>query len=80
MAKEITSNKPFGRQCNLRAGAGPVYNKFCPPTNTQDGGDRGININKIPCFGQYDNVVNYVYQIDLSNGNHIAYVDCDYVE
>ena len=37
----ISSNKPFNRQCNVRKGAGPVYNKFCPPT------DRANNNNKV---------------------------------
>lgn len=80
MSNRITSNRPFSNKCNLRAGTGPVYNKFCPPSNTSTGGGRTTKIIKEPCFGPYDNVVNYVYQIDTSNGNHLAYVDCDYVE
>jgi len=74
----VTSNKPFSRQCNVRSGAGPIYSKFCPPTDAKNNVGRG-GTQKEPCFGPYDNLVNYVWQIDLSNGNHLAYVDCDYV-
>lgn len=76
---KVTSNKPFSRQCNVRSGAGPVYYKFCPPTNTRNNVGRGVT-RKTPCFGSYDNLVNYVWEVDTSNGNHLAYVDCDYVD
>lgn len=82
MKKKITSINVFPKQCNVRAGGGPVYSRFCPPK------DRfGSNISnrlpvkeKNPCFGPYDNIVDYVWEVDVSNGNHFAYVDCDYVE
>lgn len=74
----VTSNKPFSGQRNIRAGAGPVYNKFYPPTDAKNNTGRG-RIQKEPCFGPYDNLVNYVWEVDTSNGNHLAYVDCDYV-
>lgn len=78
MAK-INSNKPFKGKPNIRAGAGPVYNKFKPLTNVPNNKVRGTIVVKEPCFGPYDNLVNYVWEPDLSNGNHLAYVECDYV-
>jgi hypothetical protein len=76
--KKITSNKPFNRQCNVRRGAGPVYNKFCPPEFSVKTKSRSTN--RLPdCSGEYDNIVQYVFEIETS-GNHLAYVDCDYVE
>lgn len=77
MAK-VTSNRPFSRQCNIRSGTGPVYNKFCPPTDANNNAIKGKK-KKDPCFGPYDNLVNYVWVVDVTNGNHLAYVDCDYV-
>lgn len=78
---KVVSNKPFSKQCNVRAGGGPVYSKFCPPTNTKNGISRGRGrIQIIPCFGPYDNLVGYVYETDLTNANNLAYVDCDYVD
>jgi hypothetical protein len=79
MSKNITSNNPFSRQCNIRSGSGPIYNKFCPPTNATNNTSSG-RAKKEPCFGPYDNIVNFVWVVDLSNGNHLAYVDCDYVD
>ena len=81
--KKVNSNKPFNNRCNLRAGAGPIYNKFCPTPNNPNGsktkgGDyKGV---KLPCSQLYDNLVNYVWEIDLSNGEHLSYVECDYVD
>lgn len=79
MANKVSSNNPFKRQCNLRAGTGPVYVRSCPPTNTANNQSRGTFVKKESCFGQYDNLVNYVWEVDVTNGNHLAYVDCDYV-
>lgn len=75
----VVSNTPFNRQCNVRKGAGPVYYKFCPPEQTADNRSKTRPSTKVPCFGEYDNLVSYVFEIDLT-GNHLAYVDCDYVE
>jgi hypothetical protein len=77
MSKRVNSNKPFGGQCNINSTAGPVYSKFCPPVNVADNTVK--NNRKNPCFGPYDNLTNYVWEVDLTNGNHLAYVDCDYV-
>ena len=76
----ISSNKPFNRQCNVRKGAGPVYNKFCPPTDRANNNNNKVNVKvvKEPCFGEYDNLVQYVYEIDLTG--QLGYVDCDYVD
>jgi len=79
MAKTYSSNTPFSRQCNTRKGAGPVYYKFCPPENISDTTSKARRIVKEPCFGEYDNLVAYVFEVD-NTGNHLAYVDCDYVE
>jgi hypothetical protein len=74
----ITSNQPFKNRGNVRRGAGPVYNKFKPQkTDVQN---VPIVTSKLaPCDGQFDNLVQYVFEYDLS-GNHLGYVDCDYVE
>jgi hypothetical protein len=79
MSKRINSNNPFKGKNNIRAGAGPVYNKFKPTPTILNNGSRSTTPPQSPCFGEYDNTVNYVWEIDLTNGNHLAYVDCDYV-
>lgn len=63
----------------VRRGAGPVYYSWSPsPSNfTGKGGDGTANLN-IKCDNIIDNVVTYVYDV-LPNGNHLAYVFCDYV-
>lgn len=74
----ITSNNPFSKRPNIRKGAGPVYNKFKPQkVDTQK--NQKVESKLPPCSGEFDNLVAYVYEIDLS-GNHLGYVDCDYVE
>lgn len=77
----ITSNKPFSRQCNIRQGSGPVYTKFCEPPNVRNNVTRSgtVGRKKEPCFGPYDNLVKYVFEVDTSTGNRLGYVDCDYV-
>jgi hypothetical protein len=81
MAKKFSSNNPFKGKPKVRKGAGPVYNTLIPQSDSRNNLTRGKGIKiKEPCFGPYDNVVKYVYEIDTSNGNHLAYVDCDYVE
>lgn len=74
----IVSNKPFSNRPNVRKGAGPVYNKFVPQKQDSQKGQT-LTSKLEPCSGQFDNVVQYVFEIDLS-GNHFGYVDCDYVE
>jgi hypothetical protein len=82
--KQFSSNKPFAGQCNIRAGAGTIKYKWCPPDNGARGGGitrAGVVKSKqSPCFGEYDNLVSYVWEVDINNGNHLAYVDCDYVD
>ena len=78
MANRISSNSPFKGKPNLRAGAGPVYISTIPQPYVPSG--KVINRKDKPdCSGPYDNLVNYVWEVDTSNGYHIAYVDCDYV-
>lgn len=79
MAK-IYSNKAFRRQCAVRKGGGPTYNRFCPPKSKSNDNVIIKNPEKSSCSGPYDNLISYVFEIDLSNGSHLAYVDCDYVE
>jgi hypothetical protein len=79
MANKITSKSPFKGKPNRRAGTGPVYNKFNTPPRISSGRVKTNTLEKEPCFGPYDNITNYVWVIDVSNGNHLAYVDCDYV-
>lgn len=79
MKNKVVSNNPFSKQCNVRAGAGPIYSKFCAPTDAANNAKSGKS-KKEPCFGPYDNSVGYVWIVDLNNGNHLAYVDCDYVD
>ncbi len=75
----VISNKPFSKQCNVRRGAGPVYNKFCPPNQDSQILNKRKESKLSLCSGEYDNLVSYVFEIQ-TNGNHLAYVDCDYVE
>ena len=79
MANKVSSQSPFKGKPNRRAGAGPVYNKFNTPPNVANDNKRKNIPQKEPCFGPYDNTTNYVWEVDVSNGNHLAYVDCDYV-
>lgn len=79
MANKVTSKTPFKGKPNLRAGAGPVYLKVKGLPNVANNETRRTFVTKEPCFGPYDNLVNYVWEIDTTNGNHLAYVDCDYV-
>tara|TARA_R110000868_G_scaffold15938_4_gene72137 strand:+ start:1805 stop:2041 length:237 start_codon:yes stop_codon:yes gene_type:complete len=78
MANRISSNSPFKGKPNLRAGAGPVYisTRLLPYVPS---GKLRNHKDKPDCYGPYDNLVNYVWEVDTSNGYHIAYVDCDYV-
>jgi|TARA_R110000803_G_scaffold130962_2_gene198200 hypothetical protein len=80
MARQISSNNPFKGKPNVRAGAGTVRYTWNPPVNTAPGNSRNQNTTLSPCSGPYDNLVRYVFDVDLSNGNHLAYVDCDYVD
>jgi hypothetical protein len=66
---------------NVQKGAGPVYvyrksgsNKNLIKNKTQLKKERTLYGDNI------DNVVGYSYEIDPNNGNHIPYVDSDYVE
>lgn len=79
------SVKPFqNKQFKVKKGAGPVYdyNKSRP---VPEGITVSQNIKKeltkefILCGGDIDNVVQYVYENSVT-GDHIGYVDCDYVE
>jgi len=79
MANDTSSKSPFKGTPNRRAGTGPVYNTFKTPPNIANGRGGQKTVTLTPCFGPYDNTTNYVWEVDLSNGNHLAYVDCDYV-
>jgi len=81
MANRVSSKSPFKGRPNRRAGTGPVFNSFLTPSPVPSGRtERRKTIpEENPCFGPYDNTTNYVWEVDVSNGNHLAYVDCDYV-
>jgi len=77
----ISSNSPFPNNKNVRAGSGPIRYSWEPikgdkkskPTSKLDGCDE---------INGYDNIVQYVFEVILTTegyGNHLAYVDCDYV-
>jgi hypothetical protein len=77
--RRISQNKPFDGKPNVRSGSGPVYYTW-KPLPFEKGGKPKQGGRVPTCNNIIDNVVTYVYDIDLSNGNHIAYVYCDYVE
>ena len=77
--RSISQNKPFNGQPNMRRGTGPVYYKWQPLPFEKKGKLTQGGIAPT-CNNVIDNVVTYVYDIDPANGNHIAYVYCDYVE
>ena len=80
--QKIASNKPGRNQNNTRAMAGPVKYKWKPlsfqKVKKPKSPDRVETCSDTIIF-DIDNVVTYVYEI-LSDGNHSAYVDCDYVD
>jgi len=73
--RNITQNKPFPNQPNVRRGAGPVNYKW-NALPFQKNGDTPKQ--KVKCNNYIDNDVTYVYDV-LPDGNHLAYVFCDYV-
>jgi hypothetical protein len=75
----VTSNKAFKTQKKVRSMAGPVKYSWTPTPSEK----RKKPTLRVPfCDNRtpFDDVVTYVYEIDPSNGRHIAYVDCDYVD
>lgn len=79
MARKYCSNKPFKNKPNVRPGAGTIRYTWNAPERTPPG-KRTKSSTYEPCNGPYDNLVSYVWEIDTSNGQHLAYVDCDYVD
>ena len=80
---KITQPDPFECAPKVRRGAGPLYYKWCPTpgqkgSNVRTGNTNGDGLVQ-GCNNKIDNVVTYVYNI-LPDGNHLAYVFCDYVE
>lgn len=77
--------KPYqNKQFKVQKGAGPVYtyNKSRPVPenlNTNQTVKNKFNKEYVLCQGEIDNVVQYVYE-NGSTGDHLGYVDCDYVE
>lgn len=76
-SRNITQLNPFQGQPNVRRGAGPENYKWKPLPFEKRGKTEPKK--NIVCNNVIDNVVTYVYDI-LPNGNHLAYVFCDYVE
>ena len=83
--KNISQNKPFQGQPLVRRGAGPQTYKWKPlPFEKRSSitPKSKVNCQNIIEGNQViliDNVTTYVYDI-LPDGNHSAYVYCDYVE
>lgn len=75
--KNISQNNPFQGQPNVRRGAGPMNYKW-KPLPFQKTSNLTPKSNVI-CNNVIDNVTTYVYDV-LPDGNHLAYVYCDYVE
>ena len=77
----ISQNKPFNGQPNVRRGAGPVsYQWSALPFSKSGTKDSALQSRLQPtCNNVIDNIVTYVYNI-LPDGNHSAYVNCDYVQ
>lgn len=72
----VASQSPFKGQPNVRRGSGPVYYKWKPLPFQKTG--RVAHKQSVKCDNVIDNVVTYVYDI-APDGNHLAYVYCDYV-
>jgi hypothetical protein len=81
MSRQYSSNNPFKGRPNNRPGAGTLrYTWKVPPRENPTSGSNSTKKSQFDdCYGPYDNSVSYVYEIDTSNGNRLAYVDCDYV-
>jgi len=74
--RNISSQSPFKGQPNVRRGAGPLNYKWNPTPFQKPG--RTTPRSSVKCDNVIDNVTTYVYDI-APDGNHIAYVYCDYV-
>ncbi len=80
MGRQFSSNKPFKNRPNARPGAGTIRVTWNSPPMQAPSNNRNTTAVSNPCDGPYDNLVGYVWEIDTSNGQHLAYVDCDYVD
>ena len=80
MARQYSTNKPFQGRPNARPGAGTIRYTWNPTPRQAPSNNRNQRVGPDPCSGPYDNLVGYVWEIDTSNGQHLAYVDCDYVD
>jgi hypothetical protein len=74
-SKGVVSTTPFSNQRNVRSGSGPVYYSWEPSVSSPN--QKNLS-KKITCDNKIDNITTYVYE-ELSNGNHLSYVLCDYV-
>ena len=68
----------------LRKGSGPIHYSWkpLPFEKNNNGQDRYLKLQNQQdkgCSGEIDNLVTYVYEV-LPSADHLAYVDCDYVE
>jgi len=78
----ISSRSPFKNRANIRRTAGTdVYQWKTNNFEKKKQGKGNLNRGRIGCDNTtgIDNNTTYVFEI-LPNGNHLAYVDCDYVE
>jgi hypothetical protein len=77
MANKISSQSPFKGQPNVRRGAGPLNYKW-NATPFQKNSRVQQKQTNVKCDNVIDNITTYVYDV-LPDGNHLAYVYCDYV-
>lgn len=80
MAKRYSSQSPFKGKPNARPSGGTVRYSWKSPEKTAPSNNRTKSSTYTLCNGPYDNLVSYVWEVDVSNGQHLAYVDCDYVD
>jgi hypothetical protein len=75
----INVKPSFNKQFKVQKGAGPVYNYNRPLPNQKLVDNDQFSKKFVLCEGDIDNVVTYVWEFS-STGDHLGYVDCDYVE
>jgi hypothetical protein len=69
----------FNKQFKVQKGAGPVYNYNRPLPNQKSTNKDQFVKKFVLCEGDIDNLVKYVWEFGTT-GDHLGYVDCDYVE
>lgn len=76
--RNISQNNPFQGQPNVRRGDGPQNYKWKPLPFEKTSKFIPKRQGTVTCDNVIDNVTTYVYDV-MPDGNHLAYVYCDYV-